>query len=563
MTVERSAMSKASNLKRTLIPVLAELECDGVGNFEVKSERFSVGRGQNSNMPIASSNLVSRKHIEFLRDREKGTFNLVCNGKNGIFVDGIFHKTTLPDGQPIELKESCLVRFPSTKIQIRFKSLLNRSGESQQKQLALTKQEVPESPSGFAGQKEESHDALDNIVANEDSSINDENSGAKFRKKYPSENENSESKPPYSYAQLIIQAISSAEEHQLTLAGIYQYITKFYPYYKNCDKGWQNSIRHNLSLNRYFIKVPRGQEEPGKGSFWRIDQGCESKLIEQAWRKRSKGKFDGEPLSKRYKDETPPAAISSSPQPVQPQPTQQVVYQQKPAAPQPQILRTANGQQLLLVQDNGGGGAQQMMVQREPPKQRPQVQQIQIPASMAGQQLVVAQMPDGRQQIFALQGNQGTPVQLVQQGGQIMQQIVQAGVQQQAGTQLIMTSGGLKQVVQAQPAPQRTIQPHPAATTRIVQRQATPPAATAAATAPTPATTESESLMPNEELNGIDSEHTLGTEAGIEDSAPVDSALESSENVPVDDPPVHEEVVQEEIVQENLENAESNSEPTE
>ena len=220
-----------------------------------------------------------------------------------------------------------------------------------------------------------------------------------------------------------------------------------------------------------------------------------------------------------------------------------------------------------------------MMVQREPPKQRPQVQQIQIPASMAGQQLVVAQMPDGRQQIFALQGNQGTPVQLVQQGGQIMQQvtfeglkstttnpiskIVQAGVQQQAGTQLIMTSGGLKQVVQAQPAPQRTIQPHPAATTRIVQRQATPPAATAAGTAPTPATTESESLMPNEELNGIDSEHTLGTEAGIEDSAPVDSALESSENVPVDDPPVHEEVVQEEIVQENLENAESNSEPTE
>ena len=85
-----------------------------------------------------------------------------------------------------------------------------------------------------------------------------------------------------------IQAISSAEEHQLTLAGIYQYITKFYPYYKNCDKGWQNSIRHNLSLNRYFIKVPRGQEEPGKGSFWRIDQSCESKLIEQAWRKRSK-----------------------------------------------------------------------------------------------------------------------------------------------------------------------------------------------------------------------------------------------------------------------------------
>ena len=33
-------------------------------------------------------------------------------------------------------------------------------------------------------------------------------------------------------------------------------------------------------------------------------------------------------------------------------------------------------------------------------------QTIQIPASMAGHQLVALQMPDGRQQIFALQGNQ-------------------------------------------------------------------------------------------------------------------------------------------------------------
>lgn len=48
----------------------------------------------------------------------------------------------------------------------------------------------------------------------------------------------------------------------------------------------QNSIRHNLSLNRYFIKVARSQEEPGKGSFWRIDPASEAKLIEQAFRKR-------------------------------------------------------------------------------------------------------------------------------------------------------------------------------------------------------------------------------------------------------------------------------------
>ena len=49
---------------------------------------------------------------------------------------------------------------------------------------------------------------------------------------------------------------------------------------------FQNSIRHNLSLNRYFVKVPRSQEEPGKGSFWRIDPASEGKLVEQSFRRR-------------------------------------------------------------------------------------------------------------------------------------------------------------------------------------------------------------------------------------------------------------------------------------
>ncbi|ESO05748.1 hypothetical protein HELRODRAFT_77530 [Helobdella robusta] len=97
---------------------------------------------------------------------------------------------------------------------------------------------------------------------------------------------NEHTKPPYSYAQLIVQAISSQVDRQLTLSGIYNYITKRYPFYRHGDKGWQNSIRHNLSLNRYFVKVPRAQEEAGKGCFWRIDPSSETVLMNQAFRRR-------------------------------------------------------------------------------------------------------------------------------------------------------------------------------------------------------------------------------------------------------------------------------------
>lgn len=48
-----------------------------------------------------------------------------------------------------------------------------------------------------------------------------------------------DSKPPYSYAQLIVQAITMATDKQLTLNGIYTHITKNYPYYRTADKGWQ------------------------------------------------------------------------------------------------------------------------------------------------------------------------------------------------------------------------------------------------------------------------------------------------------------------------------------
>lgn len=47
-------------------------------------------------------------------------------------------------------------------------------------------------------------------------------------------------------------------------------------------KRWNNVV----GIFRYFIKVARSQDEPGKGSFWRIDPNSESKLIDQSYKKR-------------------------------------------------------------------------------------------------------------------------------------------------------------------------------------------------------------------------------------------------------------------------------------
>ncbi|KAI7865599.1 hypothetical protein BDF14DRAFT_1688199, partial [Spinellus fusiger] len=82
---------------------------------------------------------------------------------------------------------------------------------------------------------------------------------------------NTEGKPPYSYATLIKYAIENSPDRKLTLSDIYQWVITHYPYYNSAGTGWKNSIRHNLSLNKSFTRVPRPINEPGKGSYWTVD----------------------------------------------------------------------------------------------------------------------------------------------------------------------------------------------------------------------------------------------------------------------------------------------------
>lgn len=78
-------------------------------------------------------------------------------------------------------------------------------------------------------------------------------------------------KPQESYAFMIYKALETSPTGKLTLSEIYAWIERHYPYYRSADPVWKNSIRHNLSLNSSFRKIPRPESSKGKGGFWAID----------------------------------------------------------------------------------------------------------------------------------------------------------------------------------------------------------------------------------------------------------------------------------------------------
>ncbi|KAI8596961.1 fork head domain-containing protein, partial [Dissophora ornata] len=232
---------------------------------------------------LGPTKAISRQHARLFYNFTTQRFEMMVFGKNGAFVNDQF----VEKGVTVPLENR-------TKIQIGEVSF----------SFLLPKIETDDAASTEAAQGQGSSlrnngIASGNPLGGGGSSASGlvmkrEGSSQAMEQFDSSEYSSKDTKPPFSYASLIAQAINSTPERKLTLNGIYQHITQHYPYYQMAQNGWQNSIRHNLSLNKAFVKVPRSDSEPGKGAFWTIDQSCEAQFSNGVY-KRSRRAMSSRP----------------------------------------------------------------------------------------------------------------------------------------------------------------------------------------------------------------------------------------------------------------------------
>lgn len=146
----------------------------------------------------------------------------------------------------------------------------------------------------------------------------------------------SSDKPSFSYAAIIGQAILASSKGRLSLAEIYAWISAAFPYYKKGDAGWMNSIRHNLSLNKCFVKVERQKGDPnGKGMLWMIKEGTEHQFDGGGFRKRplASSKTDsGDKNRKREKEKRETKALTDALAVLCPDPSQPLNHAHAQAA---------------------------------------------------------------------------------------------------------------------------------------------------------------------------------------------------------------------------------------
>lgn len=290
-----------SNVKNTATEVQAYAKIAGSDwTFYVKSLAVSIGRNTDGapanhssiDIDLGPAKVVSRNHANITYNLDLRCWVLKVLGRNGARIDGIkipvgdSHATPLHSGAILDIGGTQMMfilpdsppRISEKMLSIclaKYKANLakaikpNQSGYPQQHTIPVVNTSAPiksfqmfdkahltQSPSSLSATSLQNN--LDQDLSKEEAK---------------------DMKPPYSYATMITQAILSNADGVMSLAEIYNWIASHYAYYKYSKTGWQNSIRHNLSLNKAFEKVPRRPNEPGKGMKWQISESYKEEFM--------------------------------------------------------------------------------------------------------------------------------------------------------------------------------------------------------------------------------------------------------------------------------------------
>lgn len=290
--------------------------------FYISSLQVSIGRGvakdasqtktldsfTGCDIDLGPGKVVSRKHAEINYNQSTGNWELHVNGRNGakinftkvqsgptspniqlfsgtiIDINGTQMMFILPDTPPMltkfaiaSIQRTIPLDHPIYKLGFPLPNIEHSNFATFQHN------QNAGSDAGFIGSENNMYNGINNIVS---SSVNLGNSGASLGviigertsknikddyrlmkanvdtfDKDLSLDEHKNIKPTHSYATLITQAFLSSPEGELALADIYKYICDNYAYYRHKKPNWQNSVRHNLSLNKAFERVDRRTKE--------------------------------------------------------------------------------------------------------------------------------------------------------------------------------------------------------------------------------------------------------------------------------------------------------------
>lgn len=267
--------------------------------YYVKDLKISIGRNaevySNPNVPtnverididLGPSKVVSRKHASIEYHLSERKWQLFILGRNGLKVNGI--RLNLSPNTPYDLSSGNIIDIGGTQMMFilpdatpvipdAFRYLLNNkkvklNSISNNNRLIMGSN-ASSSKSDIVNNQVKAFQLQEGISAlHPNAGSNDQDY---------SKDDAKDLKPPYSYATMITQAILSNPQGILSLSEIYDWISNHFAYYRHTKQGWQNSIRHNLSLNKAFEKVPRKPNEPGKGMKWQISESYRNEFLKK------------------------------------------------------------------------------------------------------------------------------------------------------------------------------------------------------------------------------------------------------------------------------------------